>query len=184
MARAGRSGLARRTDKLEDLGAALQILSFAAAETLKRAPHLQHPHLTLDAIRAGLEHGGQAGLLAVRSSLSSAPPPPASLFALPRSSGLFRWPRACSPYHMPSTLAVDAPPPLFHALAPPNMGIRTQCEAFSMSVITAQCRRCSTRPVLASWQNHHAASNPTYPPCCQPCFSGLVLWHSLCFGPA
>lgn len=52
----------RRTDKLEPLGEALPILEFAKAETQKRAPHLTHPLLCLDAIRVGVEQGGHAGL--------------------------------------------------------------------------------------------------------------------------
>ena len=52
----------RRTDKLEPLSEALPILEFAAAETRKRAPHLTHPHLCLEAIKYGVEHGGIAGL--------------------------------------------------------------------------------------------------------------------------
>ena len=51
-----------RTDKLEPLGEALPILEFAKAETQKRAPHLTHPLLCLDAIRVGVEQGGHAGL--------------------------------------------------------------------------------------------------------------------------
>ncbi|CAL8463963.1 g3498 [Coccomyxa elongata] len=51
-----------RTDKLEPLGEALPILEFARAETQKRAPHLTHPLLCLDAIRTGIEEGGLAGL--------------------------------------------------------------------------------------------------------------------------
>lgn len=51
-----------RTDKLEPLGEALAILEFARVETQKRAPHLTHPLLCLDAIRTGVEEGGLAGL--------------------------------------------------------------------------------------------------------------------------
>ena len=51
-----------RTDKLEPLSEALPILEFAAAQTRKRAPHLTHPHLCLEAIKYGVEHGGIAGL--------------------------------------------------------------------------------------------------------------------------
>ena len=51
-----------RTDKLEPLGEALPMLEFAAAETRKRAPHLTHPLLCLEAIKVGVEQGGQAGL--------------------------------------------------------------------------------------------------------------------------
>ena len=42
------------------------MLEFARAETQKRAPHLTHPLLCLDAIKAGVEQGGQAGLKQVR----------------------------------------------------------------------------------------------------------------------
>ena len=55
-----------RTDKLEALGEALAIVDFARAETRKRAPHLTHPLLCLDAIRTGIQSGGRAGLRAVR----------------------------------------------------------------------------------------------------------------------
>lgn len=55
-----------RTDKLESLGEALPILEFARAETQKRAPHLTHPLLCLDAIRVGIEEGGLAGLKQAR----------------------------------------------------------------------------------------------------------------------
>ncbi len=37
-------------------------MEFAKAETQKRAPHLTHPLLCLDAIRVGVEQGGHAGL--------------------------------------------------------------------------------------------------------------------------
>ena len=57
-----RAILCCRTDKLEPLGEALPILEFARAETRKRAPHLTHPLLCLDAIRTGVEQGGHAGL--------------------------------------------------------------------------------------------------------------------------
>lgn len=52
-----------RTDKLESYGEALAILEFARAEAGKRAGHLQHPLLCLDAIQCGIEHGGEAGLV-------------------------------------------------------------------------------------------------------------------------
>ena len=55
-----------RTDKLEALGEALAIVDFARAETRKRAPHLAHPLLCLDAVRTGIQSGGRAGLRAVR----------------------------------------------------------------------------------------------------------------------
>lgn len=58
-----------RTDKIETFGEAIPILEFAAAETKKRAPHLTHPHLCLEAIKYGIEHGGLAGLRKVRSAM-------------------------------------------------------------------------------------------------------------------
>ena len=47
------------------------VLSFARAQAEKRAAHLTHPLLCLDAIQAGVEHGGLAGLQKVRALLSS-----------------------------------------------------------------------------------------------------------------
>ncbi|KAK9827372.1 hypothetical protein WJX81_002997 [Elliptochloris bilobata] len=61
-----------RTDKLEALGEALAVVDFARAETQKRAPHLMHPLLCLDAIRAGIEHGGRAGLRAEAEAFAKA----------------------------------------------------------------------------------------------------------------
>jgi hypothetical protein len=49
-------------DKLEPYGEAAAILEFARAEAGKRARHLQHPQLCLDAIQAGVQHGGAVGL--------------------------------------------------------------------------------------------------------------------------
>lgn len=51
-----------RTDRLEPLGEALQILDFARDQASKRARNLQHPLLCLDAIREGVANGGAAGL--------------------------------------------------------------------------------------------------------------------------
>ena len=61
-----------RSDKLEPLGTALPLLDFAAAEALKRAPHLRHPQLTLGAIREGVERGGRAGLAAESRAFAEA----------------------------------------------------------------------------------------------------------------
>ena len=58
--------LSHRTDKLESLGEALMMLQFARAETAKRAPHLTHPLLCLDAVQCGIENSGLAGLKKVR----------------------------------------------------------------------------------------------------------------------
>jgi enoyl-CoA hydratase/3-hydroxyacyl-CoA dehydrogenase len=55
-----------RTDHLEPYGEALAVLDFARAESAKRARHLKHPQLCLDAIQTGVEHGGAAGLVKVR----------------------------------------------------------------------------------------------------------------------
>ena len=54
----------QRTDKLPAYADALQIIQFAREQTAKRAPNLQHPLFTLDAIQAGIEHGGLKGLRA------------------------------------------------------------------------------------------------------------------------
>lgn len=54
-----------RTDKLESLGEALGVLNFAREQAQQKAAHVTHPLLCLDAIRAGVEQGGQAGLAAV-----------------------------------------------------------------------------------------------------------------------
>ena len=55
-----------RTDKLESLAEALGVLNFAREQAQQKAAHVTHPLLCLDAIRAGVEQGGQAGLAAVR----------------------------------------------------------------------------------------------------------------------
>ena len=51
-----------RTDRLEPLQEALNVLQFARMEAAKKAPGLQHPLLCLDAIQHGVEYGGLAGL--------------------------------------------------------------------------------------------------------------------------
>eukprot|EP00879_Flechtneria_rotunda_P001199 GHRR01001346.1.p1 GENE.GHRR01001346.1~~GHRR01001346.1.p1 ORF type:complete len:489 (+),score=186.50 GHRR01001346.1:104-1570(+) len=51
-----------RTDKLEPFGEAIAIIEFARAQSAKRARHLNHPQLCLDAIQEGVAHGGVAGL--------------------------------------------------------------------------------------------------------------------------
>lgn len=62
----------QRTDRLEPVGEALQILDFAAAETARRAPNLTHPLLTIDAIRVGVTRGGRAGLAAEAAAFAAA----------------------------------------------------------------------------------------------------------------
>ncbi|KAJ7568488.1 hypothetical protein O6H91_01G034400 [Diphasiastrum complanatum] len=52
-----------RTDKLEPLGEAREIIKFARAQAQKTAAHLPHPHACLDAIEEGVTNGGYAGVL-------------------------------------------------------------------------------------------------------------------------
>lgn len=52
-----------RTDHLEGFPEALQIFEFAHAQASKQAPGLQHPHFCIEAVKTGVEHGGQRGLL-------------------------------------------------------------------------------------------------------------------------
>ncbi|KAH7513384.1 hypothetical protein FEM48_Zijuj12G0194300 [Ziziphus jujuba var. spinosa] len=52
-----------KTDKLEPLGEAREILKFARAQARKRAPNLKHPLLCIDAIEEGIVSGPRAGLL-------------------------------------------------------------------------------------------------------------------------
>ncbi|KAL9284961.1 hypothetical protein ACSQ67_024677 [Phaseolus vulgaris] len=51
-----------KTDKLEPLGEALEILKFARAQARKWAPNLQHPLVCIDVIEAGVVAGPRAGL--------------------------------------------------------------------------------------------------------------------------
>jgi enoyl-CoA hydratase/3-hydroxyacyl-CoA dehydrogenase len=51
-----------KTDKLPPLGEAREILTFAKAQTLKRAPNMKHPLMCLDAIEVGIVSGPRAGL--------------------------------------------------------------------------------------------------------------------------
>ena len=61
-----------RSDRLPPLGEALPLLAFARDETAKRAPNLTHPLLTIDAIGAGIQHGGDAGLVAESAAFAAA----------------------------------------------------------------------------------------------------------------
>lgn len=54
-----------RSDKLEPLGEAREILRFARAQAKKTAPNLKHPILCLDSIEEGVVAGGFAGVLKV-----------------------------------------------------------------------------------------------------------------------
>ena len=51
-----------KTDKLEPLGEAREILNFARAQTRKQAPNLTHPLVCIDVIEAGIVSGPVAGL--------------------------------------------------------------------------------------------------------------------------
>ncbi|MFS7926736.1 putative isomerase, Enoyl-CoA hydratase, 3-hydroxyacyl-CoA dehydrogenase [Helianthus anomalus] len=52
-----------RTDKIEPLGEAREILNFARAQARKQAPNLQHPQVCIDVIEEGIVSGPRAGLL-------------------------------------------------------------------------------------------------------------------------
>jgi len=60
--RVARNNSLLRTDRLEDLGTAQMIIQGARAQAKKTAGHLEHPHMCIDAVQAGVEHGGAAGL--------------------------------------------------------------------------------------------------------------------------
>ncbi|KAH7856829.1 hypothetical protein Vadar_005949 [Vaccinium darrowii] len=51
-----------RTDKIESLGEAREILKFARAQARKHAPNLDHPIVCIDVIEAGIVFGPRAGL--------------------------------------------------------------------------------------------------------------------------
>ncbi|KAL7123819.1 hypothetical protein ABFS83_14G008000 [Erythranthe nasuta] len=51
-----------KTDKLESLGEAREILNFARVQTRKRAPNLKHPLVCIDVIEEGIVSGSRAGL--------------------------------------------------------------------------------------------------------------------------
>ncbi|OMO98530.1 Crotonase superfamily [Corchorus olitorius] len=51
-----------KTDKLEPLGEAREILNFARAQAQKRAPNLKHPLVCIDVIEEGIVAGPRAGL--------------------------------------------------------------------------------------------------------------------------
>lgn len=55
----------QRTDKLESLGDAREIIKFARAQVKKTAPNLTHPLLCLDAVEEGVVAGGYRGALKV-----------------------------------------------------------------------------------------------------------------------
>ncbi|XWS53595.1 hypothetical protein CRYUN_Cryun10bG0014800 [Craigia yunnanensis] len=51
-----------KTDKIESLGEAREILNFARAQARKRAPNLKHPLVCIDVIEEGIVAGPKAGL--------------------------------------------------------------------------------------------------------------------------
>ena len=54
-----------KTDKIEPLGEAREILQFARAQARKQAPNLKHPLVCIDVIEEGIVSGPWAGLLKV-----------------------------------------------------------------------------------------------------------------------
>lgn len=58
-----------RTDKIEPLGEAREILKFARAQAKKQAPNVQHPFVSIDVIEEGIVSGPRAGLWKVRACL-------------------------------------------------------------------------------------------------------------------
>ncbi|KAK6146180.1 hypothetical protein DH2020_020049 [Rehmannia glutinosa] len=51
-----------KTDKLEPLGEAREMLKFARAQTRKRAPNLRHPLVCIDVVEEGIVSGARTGL--------------------------------------------------------------------------------------------------------------------------
>lgn len=51
-----------KTDKLESLGEAREILKFAREQARKQAPNLKHPLVCIDVIEEGIASGPRAGL--------------------------------------------------------------------------------------------------------------------------
>jgi len=51
-----------KTDKLEPLGEAREILKFARVQAHKQAPNLKHPLVCIDVIEEGIACGPRAGL--------------------------------------------------------------------------------------------------------------------------
>lgn len=56
-----------RSDKLEPLGEAREILKFARAQARKQAPNLHHPLVCIDVIEEGIVSGPRAGLWKVNT---------------------------------------------------------------------------------------------------------------------
>ena len=55
-----------RSDCIEDFGIAVAVVGMARQQAAKQARGLAHPQLCLDAVQAGIERGGHAGLQTVR----------------------------------------------------------------------------------------------------------------------
>lgn len=51
-----------KTDKIEPLGEAREILKFARVQTRRQAPNLQHPLVVIDVVEEGIVSGPRAGL--------------------------------------------------------------------------------------------------------------------------
>ena len=51
-----------KTDKIEPLGEAREILKFARAQARKQAPNLKHPLVCIDVIEQGIVSGPRTGL--------------------------------------------------------------------------------------------------------------------------
>lgn len=58
-----------RNDKLEELDDALEIIKFARKQARSTAPNVSHPQACLDAMEAGVRHGGYEGNRKVRDIL-------------------------------------------------------------------------------------------------------------------
>lgn len=54
-----------KTDKIEPLGEAREILNFARAQARKQAPNLNHPQVCIDVIEEGIVSGPRRGLYKV-----------------------------------------------------------------------------------------------------------------------
>ena len=55
-----------RNDKIEELDDALEIIKFARKQARATAPNVNHPQACLDAVEAGVRHGGYEGNRKVR----------------------------------------------------------------------------------------------------------------------
>ena len=66
-----------REDRLEPKDVAKMILGIAREQTKKRAPHVRHPLLCIDAIEAGILKGGKHGLAAETAAFNEASQLPA-----------------------------------------------------------------------------------------------------------